>query len=166
MNWMKSSFLILVGIMVFSGCYSFRGISIAPQIKTFYVSDTKLKAAAAPGDLPEVFTEQLSEKIRSESPLKQNNRNPDIEFQPTITNFSYSTQAVSQNNQVALNKLTISVKIDFIDNINEDDSWTKSFSFSIPFDATADLNEIQDGLIEDIFDEITEQVFTEAFANW
>ncbi|MEE9439141.1 MAG: LPS assembly lipoprotein LptE [Saprospiraceae bacterium] len=165
---MKYKYIILLFIsQVLLGCYSFKGISIPSDIKTYYVHDVILSDTRnAPPDIPEKFLEQLRKVIRSQSSLIESERNSDIEFICDITRFNISNEASNQNNEVALNKLTISVKVEYLNTKDDDDTWTKTFSFGIPFDPSADLNELQDGFINDIFIEITDQVFNDAFTNW
>ena len=163
---MKNLFLYLVLSYCFVSCYSFRGVSISADVKTFFVSQVKLSDFAAPADTPERFMEQFREKIRSQSSLKWDDTNPHIEFDCEITSFRVSNEANQQGNEVSLNKLTISVKAAYINNNNEDENWTKTFSFGIPFEASEDLQEVQDGYIEDIFEQISENIFNDAFTNW
>ena len=159
-----SSFLFAV--VIFLGCYSFKGISIPADVSTFFVQQVKLTDFKAPPDTPERFMEQIRQKVRSQSSLTWNEIDPDVEFDCTITGFNVTNEGNSQGNQVSLNKLTIVVNVDYINNNNEDDNWNKSFSFGLPFDPSQDLQEVQDDFIEDIFDQISENVFNDAFTNW
>jgi len=149
-------------------CYSFKGVSISSDVNTFYVRQVRLSPNAqfAPADSPERFMEQFREKIRSQSNLKWNDTDPHIEFDCEITSYSVSNEGDKQGNEVSLNKLTISVKVEYINNNNEEENWNKSFSFGIPFDPSEDLQEVQDGFIEDIFEQISENIFNDAFTNW
>lgn len=163
---MKYLLGVLVCLSVFTGCYSFKGVSIPAEVKTFYVPAVKLTDYSAPPDSPERFMEQFRQKVRSQSSLQWDETNPDIEFDCSITGFRVSNEGSRAGNEVSLNKLTISVKVDYLDNTNEEENWTKTFSFGLPFDAAQDLQEVQDGYIEDIFDQITENIFNDAFTNW
>lgn len=158
---------IILASIIFVGCYSFKGISIPADVKTFYVQKVKLTDYIAPPDTPERFLDQFRQKIRSQaSDLKWDDVNPHIEFDCTITGFKVTNEGDRAGNEVSLNKLTISVMVNYINNNNEDDNWNKSFSFGLPFDASQDLQEVQDAFIEDIFDQITENIFNDAFTNW
>lgn len=152
--------------MIFTSCYSFRGVSIPAEVKTFYVRQVRLSDFAAPPDTPEKFMEQMREKIRSQSSLKWDEADPHIEFDCEISSFRVSNEANQQGNEVSLNKLTISVKVAYINNTDEDENWNKTVSFGIPFDPSEDLQEVQDGYIDDIFEQISENIFNDAFTNW
>jgi len=155
----------LLGVVLHS-CYSFRGVSIAPDVETYYVRSVRLSDFSAPPDTPERFMEQLREKVRTQSRLKWNEVDPDIEFDCEISGFRVSNEANQQGNEVSLNRLTISVKVAYINHTNEEENWNKTVSFGIPFDASVDLQEVQDGYITDIFEQISENIFNDAFANW
>lgn len=159
-------FLFLCAI--FTSCYSFKGVSIPPEVNTFFVRQVRLNQSVhlAPADSPERFMEQFREKVRSQSKLKWDEANPDIEFDCEITGYRVSNEGNQQGNEVSLNKLTITVKVNYIDNKDEEKDWNKSFSFGIPFDPNEDLQEVQDGYIEDIFEQISENIFNDAFTNW
>ena len=157
--------LLFISI-VLSSCYSFKGISIPPDVKTFYLPPVQLTDYSAPPDTPEKFMEQMRQKIRSQSSLKWNETDPHIEFECSIVGFRVSNEGNQAGNEVSLNKLTISVKVNFFNNNTEEDDWTKTFSFGIPFDPSQDLQEVQDGYIDDIFEQITENIFNEAFTDW
>ena len=160
-------FLIFIFIaLTLNSCYSFRGVSIPADVNTFYVRQVKLTDFAAPADTPERFMEQFRQKVRSQSSLKWDETDPHIEFDCSISSFKVSNEGNQQGNEVSLNKLTISVKVEYINNNEEEDTWQKTFSFGIPFDPSEDLQEVQDGYIEDIFDQISENIFNEAFTNW
>ena len=165
-NRLKYISYFIFTVVIFIGCYSFKGISIPADVKTFYVQKVKLTDFKAPPDTPELFMDQFRQKVRSQSSLTWNDTDPHIEFDCTITGFNVSNEGNRSGNEVSLNKLTITISVNYINNNNEDDNWKKNFSFGIPFDPSQDLQEVQDGYIEDIFDQIAENVFNDAFTNW
>ena len=161
------SFTLLIGLL--SGCYSFKGISIPPEAKTFYVKDFVLRANNAPAQIDQLWSEALREKIRNESRLTYNEQSPDIEFEGSITSYKVVGTAPQAGNTVSLNKLTIGISVTYTNNAGDggkDDEWTQTFSFFKDFDATLDLNSVEEGFIEEIFDQLTENVFNKAFTNW
>jgi hypothetical protein len=106
-----------------SGCYSFKGISIDPDISTFFVQNFETVATNAPPTLALDFTERLKDKIRSESRLVLNSEQPDVEFTGRITGFSIIPVAPRPGETVTLNQLKISVSIKLINNKNEKKTW-------------------------------------------
>lgn len=157
---------IVLLILTFSSCYSFKGISIPPEVNTFAVIDFINKEPDAPLDIEITFSEQLRSKVRNESRLRQVDVDPDIQFEGEITSFRVEAEAPKEGNTVDLNKLIIGVKVSYKNNIIEGEDWNKSFSKFRTFSSASDLSDVQDDLIEEIFDQITESVFNEAFTDW
>ncbi len=158
--------LILFCLLCFSSCYSFKGISIPSNINSYLVEDFTLISRDAPSDLNQQFSEALRKKIREESRLSNSTDNPDIIFKGTITNYKISFVAPEEGNTTSLNRLEISVKIEYSNELNDDDSWTKNYSDFEDYDSTSDFQSIQDGLIEVITNDIMERIFNDAFTNW
>lgn len=162
----RSLILVLLALFHLSGCYSFKGISIAPEVSTFQVLNFTNRVNDAPIDIEVTFAENLRSKIRTESRLKASETNPDIQFEGEITSYTVGYEAPKEGNTVDLNKLTIAVQVIYKSNQNEDDTWSKNFSKFRTYESTTDLNTIQDQLITEIFDQITEAIFNEAFTDW
>ncbi len=163
------AWLFLAGMMSLSSCYSFRGTSIPSNVKSYFVEQTTIDARAllTPGDLPERFMEALRAKVRDQASLSYNKVSPDIEFHTVITNYKTDEEVRSaDNNTATLLKLQASVKVEYISNTNEDDNWTQTFSHTINFEPTIDFQTAEDGFIDEILEQITEQIFNKAFTNW
>lgn len=160
--------------MLEAGCYSFKGISIPPTINSFYVDQFQNAAGNAPPDVGQRFSEELRDRVIRNSRLDYEEGIPDIEFRGTVTSFSVQSVAPERNNNPdsgaefgsSLNRLNISISVEYINNQNDEDNWTQSFSFFEDFDNDQVLTDVQDDLIERIFDQITTDVFNKAFTNW
>lgn len=157
------SLLISCGI---SGCYSFKGISIDPDTKTFYVAPFDNSAPNAVPTLPITYTNLLIDKIQNESPLKRNEEEPDIEFKGTIVGFRVTSEAPTSENEIAFNRLTIQVLIEYIDNKNEENNWSSRFNHFNDFSANDNLIDVQDDLIDNIGEQLVEDIFNKAFTDW
>ena len=160
---------LAISIVLLSGCYSFKGISIPPEANTFYVNDFKLRANNAPAQIDQLWSEALREKVRNESRLTYSEQSPDIEFEGAIISYRVEGTAPQEGNTVALNKLTIGISVTYSNNAGDggkDDEWTQNFSFFKDFDATLDLNSVEEAFIDEIFEQLTENVFNKAFTNW
>lgn len=158
---------MLVVTILLGGCaYGFKGISIPPDVNTFSVDNFRLSALAAPQAIEITFSEALRDKVRSESRLKYNADNPDVLFSGSVTSYQVSPQAPQEGSATAFNRLTIGVKVNYESLKNEEDNWSKSFSFFADFDAAQDLATTEDELINQIFEQLVEQIFNAAFTNW
>jgi len=75
-------------------------------------------------------------------------------------------EAPNANNQADLNRLTIRVSVEYTDSMTEKNSYTNTFTDFEVFNQDENLLEIQDRLLEAIFERIAEEAFNKAFSNW
>jgi hypothetical protein len=164
----RPALLFWLTLLLCSGCYSFKGISIDPDVNTFFVQNFETSASNAPPTLALDFTERLKDKIRSESRLVLKSDNPDVEFTGRIASFVVVPVAPKPGEVVSLNQLKISVAIKYINNKNEKKSWPneRTKSHFAEFSNTADLLTVQDELIRQISIQLLDDIFNEAFNDW
>ena len=168
MGFKELIFLVLVATSV-SSCYSFKGTTISPDVKTFFIGNFRNNAPNAPAEIGQLFSDRLREKVLRESRLAYSEVDPSVEFEGSVTSFSVSSVAPSsEGGQIgsSLNRLSISVNVEYINYINEDASFTQSFSFFQDFESTENLFDVQESLTEEIFNQITEDVFNKTFSDW
>lgn len=158
--------IILFCLMGFSACYSFKGISIPPEVDTYYISTFESRAGNAPAGIAQLFSESLKDKIRNGSRLKFTEDTPDIEFDGAISSYNVRSMAPTAGNETAFNRLNISISVNFTNTLDEEEDWTKTFSWFQDFTNDQDLTANQDEFIDNIFEQLTEDVFNQAFTNW
>ena len=124
------SFLGIISLVLGNlGCYTFSGISIPDDVKTFTVLPFDVRANNAPPTLSLTFTERLKDKVRNESRLQLIDTDPDISFSGSITEYSVASVAPQPNERTAFNQLRISVNVKYESRKNEKNNWTQSFSY-------------------------------------
>lgn len=169
----KSRLMLLLFVVLVQSCipglYKFNDTSFDPEIKTFYIGTFEIQSQNAPPTITQTFEEALKIKIRRESPLKENDLNPDIEFKGKISNFLVTSEAPAAGELIGFNRLTIGLTIEYVDYFHGDKpeyNWTQTFSFFSDFGAEQNLLDVQDQLIETISAQIVEDVFNKTFTNW
>jgi hypothetical protein len=161
---MKSVILFISFLM--GGCYSFSGISISPEVKTYYVSLFQDNTDESLPNLAQNMSEALKEKIRTESRLVFIDIDPDVEFKGTIVDYRISSEAPRPGEISALNRLTIVLSVEYLNNKTEGKGWTRNFQFFYDFSSDTDFSSIQDIGIRTITNQIMEDIFNAAFADW
>jgi hypothetical protein len=156
-------FLLSFGLI---SCYSFSGASIPANIKTFSVDMFQNRATIVNPMLSMEFTDGLRSYISSRSSLKEIAGDSDIEISGEITAYTLTPMAAGADAQAALQRFTITIKVNFANNVITADSFSKSFSKFRDFDSSTDFTSVEDGFMREIVEELINDVFMEAFAKW
>jgi hypothetical protein len=151
------------------GVYSLSGAKVDPNLKTFNVETITNQSTNIIPQLSNTLTTKLRTKILNGTSLNQNTTNPDLSFSGAITGYVVTPAAVQSTattQSASLNQLAITISIDLKDRLNDKDSWTQSFSESDTYSATADINSVQNQLIDDLTTKLVQDIFNRAFVNW
>jgi hypothetical protein len=161
-------FISLLIFSLFSSCgiYSFTGASIDPSVKTFTIHFITNQAPVVVPSLSQTLTDALKNKFLTSTNLSLAQTGGDLEFSGAITGYQVNPVAAQANETAALNRLTISVSIDFVNHKNEKQSWTTLFSRYADYNSSSDLSSVQDQLIAQINEQLVEDIFNKAVVNW
>jgi len=157
-----------MAVLVISGCgvYSFTGASISPDVKTVSVKYFPNNSTLVQPTLSRRFTEALRDKFTNQTNLTLVNSNGDLMFDGEITGYSTEPVAIQGDQKAALQRLKITVNVRFTNNKNNKQSFESSFSRFADYDAASRLSDVEDGLIDQINDELTQDIFNKAVVNW
>ncbi len=140
--------------------------SIRPDLNTFFVEAFNSSVPDAPATIGRDFSDSLNDKIRSETRLSFSDIDPDLEFEGSVVMFNVSAQAPQAGETTQLSRLTIGINVKLTDNKDEEQSWEQRFTFFSDFDAATNLLDVQDALIEEIFEQLRNDIFDKAFGSW
>ena len=163
-------YLLLPILFLVNGCgiYSFTGGSISAGMKTVSVSLFENVAPLVVPTLSQSFTESLKERIRNQTSLSFIRTDGDAHFEGKIT--AYTIQPVSiQGGNVPIaeqNRLSITVQVKYINSIEPDKSFDQSFTRYKDFSSSTAFASVEQALIKDINQQLTEDIYNRAFANW
>lgn len=157
-------------MMLISSCkisYKLNGASIDyTTTKTISIEDFPIKASLVYAPLAVTFNDELTNKYDTQTKLEQVKQDGDLQISGAITGYSLSPQAVKADAYAAQTRLTIKVKVKFVNKNNSSENFEKDFSAYRDFDATMLLTDVQDGLCEEMVKELVEQIFNATVANW
>ncbi len=175
---MKSKMLIMKRILfsllialtaVFVSCtvkYSLSGASIPPDAKTFSVAYFPNNAPMVAPILSATLTDELTQRFASRTSLVQVEEGGDFAFEGEIVGYSSTTSSVSSGDYALQNRLTISVKVQFTNAIDDKMSFNKNFSAYADYDSTKLLTEVESELIPQIVEQLVTDIFQAAASNW
>lgn len=156
----------------FSSCgykvtYNLSGGSIPPEAHTFSVAYFPNNAPMVAPTLSNVLTEGLRDKFSRQTRLQQVEEGGDFAFEGEITNYSSTTASVSSGDYALQNRLTITVKVNFQNAVDQTTSFNaKTFSSYADYDASQLLVDVQDQLIEEIVEDLVNDIYMAAAGNW
>ena len=146
--------------------YSFTGASISPDVKTISIRSFPDQQGKGPGMLSNTFTEDLKNKFASQTKLNLVESVGDIHLEGSITDYSIRPMGIQGNETASLNRLTISVFVKFINAKNEKQNFEMSFSRYADYDSKLIITTIENDLIKEIDNQLVDDIFNRAVANW
>jgi uncharacterized Zn-finger protein len=180
MNWITAKvrfiLLILLFLAFLSGCgiYSFSGIAIDyNKIKTISIQRFYDEANGGPPNLAQLFTENLRDYYQQNTQLTLESSSGDLQLSGSITGYNFSPVAPvssgspTEADVAGLQRLTIRVQVNYVNLIEPETSFEKSFSFYDDYNPdTQELSAVEDELIETINEQIIYDIFNATVANW
>lgn len=159
----------LIGLVV-TACsisYKFNGASIDyTKIKTITIKDFPNQAPLVYPPLSQKFTEALKDIYTRQTRLQLVNNNGDLELEGEITGYDLTPMAVREDAYASQTKLTITVRVRYSNRVTPEKDFEQSFSAYREFDANQMLQQVQDGLSQEIIDELVDQIYNATVADW
>ncbi|MFN8323868.1 MAG: LptE family protein [Chitinophagales bacterium] len=166
---------ILFCLLVFSMCciglpsckvYSFTGANIPTDIKTVSVELFQNRTGNGPASLSQAFTDKLKFKMQTEANLKQVASDGDLQFSGSISGYNFSSDAPIAGATSGLNKLTLTVQVQYVNSKNDKENWTENFSRYAQYSSGEDLSAVEDRLINEINTQLVDDIFQKALVKW
>ncbi len=142
------------------------GASIPENLNTFSVQYINNRAPLVNPDLSSTLTEGLKDRIQNESRLSLVNEGGDVDFSGDITSYTTKPMALKADAVSAQTRLTVSVKIRCRNAKDPKKDWEQSFSAYQDYDSENNLADVESDLVQLIVEELTENIFNKAFADW
>lgn len=162
------SIIINLDIFLLTSCrfYSFTGASISSEVRTVSINYFPNKANTVKSSLSSMFTEKLKDYFTSQTNLNLTEHEGDLSFDGEITSYTIKPIDIQTNETARQNRLTIKVKVRFENKKDEIKNFNTTFSRHQDFAADEDLNDIEEGLMEEICNELIEDIFNKSVVNW
>ena len=167
----KRLFTFISLIVIMQACsisYKFNGAALDYTIyKTISISQFPIRAALVYPPLQQTFENQLTEMIERQTRLRvMDSGNTDLRIEGEITGYSLSPQAVNENAYASQTRLTITVRVKYIDNKNDGQEIDQTFSAYRDFSSNEMLTDVQDELCTQISKELADLIFNATIGNW
>ena len=148
--------------------YKFNGASLDYNVyKTVSISDFPIRAALVYPPLQQTFENKLTDMVAQNTRLRViDSPNSDLRLEGEITAYNLTPQAVGEDAYASKTRLTITVRVKYIDNKNPSLSNDQSFTAYRDFDSSQMLTDVQDELCSQICDDLNDLIFNATFGNW
>ncbi len=160
--------LIVMTSVVLNSCgvYSFTGASIPPQAKTISILTFPNKAELVQPSLSQILTEKLRDRFTSQTSLNLVARNGDLHLEGEITGYSTEPVAIVAGQTAGFIRLKVNVNVRFVNKYDPKSNFESSFSRYKDYASSQDLRQVEDGLIDEISNELIEDIFNKSVVNW
>lgn len=164
---MKGLFLILITAVVsMSGCYSFKDVSIPPEVKTVRINYIENKAPYVNPQLSPQLTERLRQKINNQTRLTLvPGEDAHYDISGEIRGYSITTAGISDQ-EAATNRLQVTVHIVFKNRLDEKANFEADISRNFDFNASLSLQQAEAQQSEEILKNLSDEIFNRIFSNW
>lgn len=149
-----------------SGCYSFRGTTLSPDIKSVTITNFTMGTAGGPANMALQFNEKMKEYYQRNTSLALLPLNGDLQLEGSITAYEVTPAAPTANDQAALNRLSITIQVKFTNNKDEEKNFDQSFSFFKDFPQSQTLSQVESRLVPQILDQIVQDIFNKSAGDW
>ncbi|MBQ3709878.1 MAG: LptE family protein [Bacteroidales bacterium] len=163
-----SLYIVLLLALVCQGCgfYSFTGASIPAEAKTVSVQYFPNQAQLINPALSNDFTTALRDAMMNQTSLDMVESSGDLAFEGEITDYRTTPVAITSEQTAALNRLTITVNVRFVNLFDETKNFETKFTHYEDYPSDQELNSVQEALTGTIIEALVEDIFNKALVNW
>lgn len=147
------------------GVYSFTGASVEGKNINFHTLENRARNVVP--SLTATLTDKIRNRILSQTGLAPTNSDEaDYDISGAIVGYDVTVTGVQNTQTASMNRLTITVQIEFVNRKNAKSSYKQSFSRFSDFAATQALQNVENQLIDEIGKQLADDIFNKAFVNW
>lgn len=177
MDWNKGNLanrlwrcsVALLCAAVFCGCavsYKFTGTNIDyAVIKSMQLDKIANRAPYGWAPMEAMLNNKLQDLYANQTRLQMVKRNGDLHVSGEITAYDQYNKAISADgysSQVQL-KMTVSIRFE---NRKNNQQWERQFTATTQYDATQSLSSVQESLVQEMVNDISDQIFNATVADW
>jgi len=167
------AFATILLLLTTYGCqikYGLSGAIISPDIKTVFIDYFRNRSRVINPTLSQSFTEALKDKFVNETSLSINKDQGDLEFSGEITGYDVRPLSIQKSDTgrdfASMNRLTITVKVIFVNNKDHDKDFNTTFSAYYDWDSSKAINQVENEAVLAINIQLIDDIFNKSVSNW
>lgn len=162
--------VLLLTVVLLVGCsvsYKFTSTSIDyTRIKTIEIADFPLRSAYVWAPMHSMFNNELADAYATQTKLTQVKRQGDLQLSGEIVDYNQFNKGVSADGYSNQTQLKMTVNVRFVNNKKHADDFERRFTASADYDASQQLNSVQEELVTQMIKDIVDQIMNATVANW
>ena len=163
--------LLMLLAMVGEGCaisFKMNGANIDySTTHSISVADFPNNAALVYPPLSNDLSEGIRDLYQRQTRLQVLRKGGDLELEGEITGYTLTPMSISAaDSYSAETKLTMTVRVRFINNVAPEESFEKTYTAYQTFDSSRMLTDVQDELCTTMIKEIAESIYNDTVAKW
>ena len=163
--------LLMLVAMVLQGCaisFKMNGANIDySTTHSISVADFPNNAALVYPPLSNDLSEGIRDLYQRQTRLQVLRKGGDLELEGEITGYTLTPMSISAaDSYSAETKLTMTVRVRFINNVAPEESFEKTYTAYQTFDSSRMLTDVQDELCTTMIKEIAESIYNDTVAKW
>lgn len=162
------SILCLLAMQACIPKYTLNGASIDYSVyRTISFGDFPIRAALVYPPLQQLFENKMMDMVGQQTRLRViDSMSSDLRMEGEITGYNLSPQAVGEDAYASQTRLTITVRVKYINNKNQALSKDQSFSSYRDFSSSEMLTDVQDELCDQICKDLADLIFNATIGDW
>lgn len=157
-------------MVLLNGCaisFKFNGANIDySTTKSISVADFPNNAALVYPPLSNDLSEIIRDQYQRQTRLQLLPKNGDLELEGEIIGYQLTPMSIAADSYSAETKLTLTVRVRFINNVRPEESFEKTYSAYQTFDSSRLLTDVQEELCQTMIKEIAESIYNDTVAKW
>jgi hypothetical protein len=169
---LKQATCLLLVCLAAGSCkiYSFKDVSIPPEIKTIRVGFIENRARYVDPQLSPQLTDKFKLKISNQTKLTEiQGDNADYDVSAYVSEYNITTAGVTSQ-QASIDRLTVTIHLALRNRLNDQKLGTPDFETDISrnfdFPASQNANDAEAALTPTIVSQMTDDLFNRLFSNW
>ena len=163
------NYYIIISFLIFSvscNIYSFNGASIPVGSSSVKITTFTNNTSNSIPNLQQTISEKLRDIFLEQTNLNLVNEDGDLNFIGSIEKYEIKPISLKANETTSQNRLSISVKVKYTNNISDQYNYEASFTRYSDFDGLLNLSDVEIELVDLITDQLVEDIFNKAVINW
>lgn len=167
MKFLKTLLIFSVLFIVTSCSYNLSMTGAQINAKTVQIDYFPNNASLVEPSLSSEFTQALQDLFVRQTNLTLVKTGGELQYEGEITGYSITPTSATSSQTAAQNRLTVTVKVRFYNNLNEEDNFEKTFSHYYDYGANDSLSgSLLEDAYSEIFERITQDIFNASVAKW